>query len=333
MKYRNWKGLHLSAVGMGCMGISHAYGKPLEKTDAIALLRQAVEMGYTFFDTAEIYGTSDDPHINEELVGEALRPYRNQVVIATKFGIGFDKTSGKIPYPLVADSRPETIRKSVEGSLKRLGVDCIDLYYQHRIDPNIAPEEVATVMKALIQEGKIRHWGISECTESYLRRANAVCPVTAIQNRYSMMYRNYESLFPTLEELGVALVAFSPLANGFLSGKYDANSQFEAGTDYRGTMPQFQAKAVAENQELLTDLHRIAAEKQATPAQIALAWMLCKKPWIFPIPGTRNLERMQENAGASEIMLTPEEVQKIDAMLEAVPMSAVYGGVSTRGTV
>lgn len=239
MKYRNWKGMHLSAVGMGCMGLSHAYGKPLEKKDAVALLQKAVEMGYTFFDTAEVYGTSDDPHINEELVGEALRPYRSQVVIATKFGIGFDKSGGKIPYPLVADARPETIRKSVEGSLKRLGVECIDLYYQHRIDPNTSPEEVADVMAKLIQEGKIRHWGISECDESYLRRAHAVCPVTAIQNRYSMMYRNYEQLFPVLEELGVALVAFSTLANGFLSGRYDANSRFEAGTDYRGTMPQF----------------------------------------------------------------------------------------------
>lgn len=332
MKYRNWKGMHLSAVGMGCMGLSHAYGKPLEKKDAIALLQQAAAMGYTFFDTAEVYGTSNDPHINEKLVGEALLPYRNQVTIATKFGIGFDQSSGKIPYPLIADSRPETIRKSVEGSLKRLGVDCIDLYYQHRIDPNTAPEEVADTMASLIQEGKIRHWGISECDESYLRRAHAVCPVTAIQNRYSMMYRNYEKLFPVLEELGVAFVAFSPLANGFLSGKYDANSQFDAGTDYRGTMPQFQAEAVAKNQELLTDLHQIATEKQATPAQIALAWMLCKKPWIFPIPGTRNVERMQENANAADILLSPAEVEKIDAMLDAVPMSAVYGGVTTRGT-
>lgn len=331
MKYRNWKGMHLSAVGMGCMGLSHAYGKPLEKKDAVALLQKAVEMGYTFFDTAEVYGTSDDPHINEELVGEALRPYRSQVVIATKFGIGFDKSGGKIPYPLVADARPETIRKSVEGSLKRLGVECIDLYYQHRIDPNTSPEEVADVMAKLIQEGKIRHWGISECDESYLRRAHAVCPVTAIQNRYSMMYRNYEQLFPVLEELGVALVAFSTLANGFLSGRYDANSRFEAGTDYRGTMPQFQAEAVAENQELLAYLHQIAAEKQATPAQIALVWMLCKKPWIIPIPGTRNPERMQENANAADVALSPAEVEKIDAMLDKIPVSAVYGGVATRG--
>ena len=219
----------------------------------------------------------------------------------------------------------------MEGSLKRLGVECIDLYYQHRIDPNTSPEEVADVMAKLIQEGKIRHWGISECDESYLRRAHAVCPVTAIQNRYSMMYRNYEQLFPVLEELGVALVAFSTLANGFLSGRYDANSRFEAGTDYRGTMPQFQAEAVAENQELLAYLHQIAAEKQATPAQIALVWMLCKKPWIIPIPGTRNPERMQENANAADVALSPAEVEKIDAMLDKIPMSAVYGGVATRG--
>ena len=267
----------------------------------------------------------------EDQMPDESIPTARQTAIATKFGIGFDKSGGKIPYPLVADARPETIRKSVEGSLKRLGVECIDLYYQHRIDPNTSPEEVADVMAKLIQEGKIRHWGISECDESYLRRAHAVCPVTAIQNRYSMMYRNYEQLFPVLEELGVALVAFSPLANGFLSGRYDANSRFEAGTDYRGTMPQFQAEAVAENQELLAYLHQIAAEKQATPAQIALVWMLCKKPWIIPIPGTRNPERMQENANAADVALSPAEVEKIDAMLDKIPMSAVYGGVATRG--
>lgn len=330
MKYRHMDDLTISAVGMGCMGLSHAYGSPVEKKEAVYLLQKAVEMGYTFFDTAEVYGTQDNPHINEEIVGEALRPYKAKVVIATKFGIGFDKECGKYPYPLIANARPETIRKSVEGSLKRLGIECIDLYYQHRIDPNIPPEEVAGVMSELIKEGKIKRWGISECNEEYLRKAHAVCPVAAIENRYSMMYREYESLFPTLEELGVALVAFSPMANGFLSGKYNKNSTFESGTDYRPTMPQFQADAIEKNQELLTFLRHIAQEKNATPAQISLAWMICKKPYIIPIPGTRNENRLLENAGSADIELSASEVQKLDEMLDKIPMSEVYGGVRTR---
>ena len=271
------KDLTVSAVGLGCMGFSHAYGAPTSEKEAIRLLRRAFDLGYTFFDTAEVYGTADDPHVNEELVGKALADVKQQVVIATKFGLRFDRDSGKVPLPLVPDSRPETIRRSVEGSLKRLGVDHIDLYFQHRMDPTVEPEEVAGVMADLIKEGKITHWGISEATEDYLRRANGVCPVTAVQNRYSMMARHYESLFPVLEELEIGFVAFSPMANGFLTGKYGKGQQFDPQTDYRAFMPQFTDEAVSENAALLKLLHDMATEKKATPAQISLAWMLCKK--------------------------------------------------------
>ncbi len=319
------KGLTVSAVGLGCMGFSHAYGPPTEKKEAIRLLRQAVEIGYTFFDTAEVYGTPDDPHDNECLVGEALAPYRDQAVIATKFGLRFDFQSGKVPLPLILDSRPETIRQSVEGSLRRLKTDHIDLYFQHRIDPAVSPEEVAGVMADLIREGKITHWGISEAQEEYLRRAHAVCPVTAIQNRYSMMARHYESLFPVLQELHVGLVAFSPIANGFLSGRYGKGVQFDTKQDYRASMPQFTAEAAEQNQTLLKLLNSMARQKDATPAQISLAWMLCKKPWIVPIPGTRKPERMRENAGAAEVALTPAEVRMLDDALDGMEMSAVFG--------
>lgn len=216
----------------------------MEKQQTITAIRQAVDMGYTFFDTAEVYGTAEDPHINEELVGEALLPYRNQVVIATKFGLRFDFEGGKVPLPLVPDSRPEAIRKAVEGSLRRLKTDHIDLYFQHRIDPQVPPEEVAGVMAELMREGKITHWGISEANEKYLRRAHAVCPVTAVQNRYSMMARSYETLFPALEELGIGLVAFSPMANGFLTAQYGKEARFDARNDYRASMPQFTADAM-----------------------------------------------------------------------------------------
>lgn len=318
--------LKVSAVGLGCMGLSHAYGEPTEKKEAVRIFQQAVEMGYTFFDTAEVYGTATDPHINEELVGEVLRPYGDKVVIATKFGIRFDMQAGIHPYPLITDSRPEAIRTSLEGSLKRLGVETIDLYYQHRIDPKVSPEEVAGVMADLIREGKIKHWGISEANEDYLRRAHAVCPVTAVQNRYSMMYRDYECLFPVLEELGVALVAFSPMANGFLSGKYDQNSKFNQENDYRASMPQFQADAVRKNRNLLKMLGDMARSYDSTPAQISLAWMLCKKPYIIPIPGTRKLERLWENAGAVNIHLLPADVSALDEELARMEMSAVFGG-------
>lgn len=315
----------VSAVGLGCMGFSHAYGAPMEKQQTITAIRQAVDMGYTFFDTAEVYGTAEDPHINEELVGEALLPYQNQVVIATKFGLRFDFEGGKVPLPLVPDSRPEAIQKAVEGSLRRLKTDHIDLYFQHRIDPQVPPEEVAGVMAELMREGKITHWGISEANEEYLRRAHAVCPVTAVQNRYSMMARSYETLFPALEELGIGLVAFSPMANGFLTAQYGKEARFDARNDYRASMPQFTADAMDRNQELLWLLHTYAEKKHATPAQISLAWMLCKKPWIVPIPGTRKVERMQENAGSAEVVLSAEEVEMLDTALDHMEMSSVYG--------
>ena len=320
------KDLAVSAVGLGCMGFSHAYGTPTEKDEAVRLIRQAAEMGYTFFDTAEVYGTPEDPHVNERLVGEALAPIRDKVVIASKFGLRFDFASGKVPVPLIPDSHPETIRHSVEGSLKRLGTDHIELYFQHRIDPAVEPEEVAGVMAGLIREGKITHWGISEANEDYLRRANAVCPVTAVENRYSMMARQYESLFPVLEELGVGLVAFSPMANGFLTGRYGKGQHFDPRTDYRAAMPQFTDAAVEQNAALLSLLNDMAAQKKATPAQISMAWMLCKKPWIVPIPGTRKPERMAENAGAAGIRLTAQEVQALDDALDQMEMSAVFGG-------
>ena len=320
------KNLEVSSVGLGCMGFSHAYGAPTEKKEAIRALRRAVELGYTFFDTAEVYGTPDDPHINEELVGEALAPVREDVKIATKFGLRFDLDSGIVPYPLIPDSRPETIRKSVEGSLKRLWTDHIDLYFQHRIDPQVEPEEVAEVMAQLIREGKVLHWGISEANEEYLQRAHAVCPVTAIQNRYSMMARHYENLFPVLEELNIGFVAFSPMANGFLTGKYGKESQFDKKIDYRASMPQFSQEGVEKNRQLLDLLHRLADQKNATDAQISLAWMLCKYPWIVPIPGTRKYDRMKENAGAADVLLSAEEIGMIDEALNHMEMSEVFGG-------
>ena len=319
------KDFTVSAVGLGCMGFSHAYGAPTGHDEAVAAIRQAVEIGYTMFDTAEVYGTADDPHANERLVGEALAPYRDKVRIVSKFGIHFAE-SDTPNKPLIPDARPETIRASVEGSLKRLGTDHIDLYFQHRIDPNVEPEAVAGVMADLMKEGKILHWGISEANADYLRRAHAVCPVTAVENRYSMMARQYEELFPLLEELKVGLVAFSPMANGLLTGRYGKNDRFDPKLDYRSSMPQFTPEAADQNRQLLTLLDRLAAEKSGTPAQISLAWMLCKKPWIVPIPGTRRVERMKENAGAADIRLTAAEVAAIDRALDETPMSAVFGG-------
>ena len=322
--------LNVSAVGLGCMGFSHAYGAPTEEAEAVRLIRRAFDLGYTFFDTAEVYGTADDPHVNETLVGKALADVKNHTVIATKFGLRFDQESGKVPLPLVADSRPETIRKSVEGSLKRLGTDHIDLYFQHRIDPGVEPETVAEVMADLIREGKITHWGISEANEDYLRRAHAVCPVTAVQNRYSMMARQHEALFPVLEELHVGFVAFSPMANGLLTGAYGKDAKFDPKLDYRSAMPQFTPEAADQNQELLRLLHNLAEQKGATPAQISLAWMLCKKPYLVPIPGSRKVERMKENAGAAEVVLSPAEVETLDKILDTIPMSAVFGGTAVK---
>ena len=320
------KDLKVSAVGFGCMGLSHAYGAPLDEREAVKLIRRAFDCGYTFFDTAEIYGTEDDPHANERLVGEALAPVRDKAVIATKFGLSFDMESGVVPYPIIPDSRPETIRRSLECSLARLRTDHIDLYYQHRPDPKVEPETVAEVMAELIREGKITHWGISEANEEYLRRAHAVCPVTAVQNRYSMMARWHEALFPALEERGVGFVAFSPMANGLLTGKYGKGSRFDARYDYRAAMPQFADEAAEKNAALMSLLHRYAEEKCATPAQISMAWMLCRKPWIVPIPGTRSETRMEENAEAAAVALSAEEVRAIDAALDGMEMSAVFGG-------
>lgn len=320
------KDLQVSAIGLGCMGMSHAYGPAADKKEMTELLARAVDLGYTLFDTAEVYGTPDNPHDNEELLGQALKPYRDKIVLASKCGIRFDETSPEVNKPLVPDSRPETIKKSIDGSLMRLQTDHLDLYYIHRIDRTIPIEETAGAMKELMEQGKITHWGISETDEETLRRAHAVCPVAAVQNRYSMMYRNYEALFPVLEELGIGFVAFSPLANGFLTAKYDKNSKFAAGTDYRSVMPQFSPEGMDQNRELIRQLLNMAEEKNATPAQISLAWMIAKKPWIVPIPGTRSYGRLIENAQAAEVKLTADEVAMLDHMLDTVPMSEVFGG-------
>ena len=322
--------LTVSAVGLGCMGFSHAYGAPTEKKEAIRSIRAACDLGYTLFDTAETYGTAADPHENEKLVGEALKDVRNSVQIVTKFGIRFDETSTAVNKPLIPDSRPETIRSSAEGSLRRLQTDHIDLYFQHRMDPRVEPEAVARVMADLIREGKITHWGISEATEDYLRRAHAVCPVTAVQNRYSMMARQHEALFPVLEELHIGFVAFSPMANGLLTGAYGKDSRFDPRLDYRSAMPQFTPEAAEQNRALLELLRDLAERKRATPAQISLAWMLCKKPYIVPIPGSRKVERMRENAGAAEVVLSPAEVEALDKALDTIPMSAVFGGTAAK---
>ena len=317
------KDLTVSTVSLGCMGMTHAFGAPADVAEMTKLLHAAVDFGYTMFDTAECYTgvfTDGTTAYNEELVGSALSPYRDKVVIATKFGVHHS------PNGLLLDSRPETIRKAVEGSLSRLHTDFIDLYYQHRIDPNIAPEEVAGVMAGLIREGKIRYWGISEATEDYLRRAHAVCPVTAIQNRYSMLYRDYDKMFPLLEELQIGYVAFSPLANGVLSDCYGKDFKFEAGTDYRSFMPQFKPEAFDENAELFTYIRALAEERGATPAQISLAWMICKHKNLVPIPGTRKLSRLKENALAGDILLNDAEVSAIDEKLDTIQMSAVFGG-------
>lgn len=319
-------GLRVSAVGLGCMGMSHGYGLPADKREMTRLLEDAVDMGYTLFDTAEIYGTSADPHANEELLGAALRPYRDHVVLATKFGLTFDDPEGAGPHPIIPDSSPEAIRRAVEGSLRRLRTDHIDLYYQHRIDPAVEPEVVAGAMLDLIAEGKILHWGISEANEDYLRRAHAICRVTAVQNRYSMMARWYETLFPVLEELGIGFVAFSPLANGLLTMNYSVSSEFDPYSDYRAAMPQFKKESFSKNQKLFDFILRLADEHHATPSQISLAWMLCKKPWIVPIPGTRHLCRLKENAGAPDVRLTEEEIDEIDSALDSMPMSDVFGG-------
>lgn len=323
MEKRKLGNLEVSSMGFGCMGLSHAYGTAMEKSQAITVLKEAYEMGYTLFDTAECYtGIFEDGSIsyNEEIVGEALQRVRDKVVISSKFGVRTAKDKS-----LQLDSRSETIRSSVEESLKKLKTDHIDLYYQHRIDPKTTPEEVAATMKDLIKEGKILHWGISETTEEYLRRAHAVCPVTAVQNRYSMMARWHQSLFPVVEELNVGFVAFSPMANGFLTAKYDQNSRFDGDSDYRTFMPQYTEEGMKKGKDVLTLLETLAKEKNATPAQISLAWMLCQKPWIVPIPGSRKIARLEENKKAASIEISADEIDKINAALDKMDV-LVFGG-------
>ena len=305
--------LQVSAVGLGCMGFSHAYGTALDKKEAIARIREAVDMGYTFFDTAEVYvGQYADgtPAMNEELVGEALKPIRDKVVVATKGGI----TLGSQHHTL-SDASPASLRRSLEQSLRRLQTDTIDLYYQHRIDAAREPEEVAYTMQTFIKEGKIRHWGISNASPGYIRRAHAVCPITAVQERYSLMYRQTSQLFPLLEELHIGFVAYSPLANGFLSGLYKGTEQFDKELDFRSWMPQYTEEGVQKAKELTHFLVGLSTEKNATPAQISLAWMLCKNPYIVPIPGTTKAKRLRENAEAADITLSEEDIKKIDQVL------------------
>ena len=300
-------GLEVSAIGLGCMGMSFSYGPPKDKKEMISLLDAAVERGITFFDTAEVYG----PFTNEELVGEALAPFRKQVVIATKFG--FD-LSGSDTRPGAAglNSRPEHIKEAVEGSLKRLKVDVIDLLYQHRVDPNVAIEDVASAVKELIQQGKVKHFGLSEAGAQTIRRAHAVQPLTALQSEYSLWTRTPEKeVIPTLEELGIGFVPYSPLGKGFLTGKIDENAKFDS-TDFRSTLPRFTPEALKANQALIELLGRIAERKKAAPAQIALGWLLTQRPWIVPIPGTTKLKRLEENIGAVELELTPADLREIE---------------------
>lgn len=303
-------GLDVSAIGLGCMGLSHGYGTPVSKADGIALIRGAVERGVTFFDTAEFYG----PFTNEELVGEALAPVRDRVVIATKFG--FKITEGAVPRGM--DSRPEHIREVADASLKRLRTDVIDLFYQHRVDPEVPIEDVAGTVRDLIQEGKVRHFGLSEAGADTIRRAHAVQPVTALQSEYSLWWREPEtSVFPTLEELGIGFVPFSPLGRGFLTGAIDASTTFLA-NDFRNTSPRFAPEARAANQALVDRVGAIAARKGVTRAQIALAWVLAQRPWIVPIPGTTKLHRLEENIAATGVELTADDLRDIEAALASV---------------
>lgn len=313
MKYRELgkSGLKVSAMGLGCMGMSHGYGAASDKAEMIKLIHQAVEKGVTFFDTAEVYG----PYANEELVGEALEPYRKEVVIATKCGIQI--VDGK----QIVIGKPETIRRSIEGSLKRLRTEYIDLYYLHRVDPDTPIEEVAETMKLLQQEGKIRHWGVSEAGVQTIRRAHAVFPLTAVQSEYSMWWREPEKeLLPTLEELGIGFVPFSPLGKGFLTGSINKDTRFDK-SDFRNIVPRFTTENLNANQVIIDFIKILANEKNATPAQIALAWVLAVKPWIAPIPGTTKLSRLEENLQSINVEITPEELKKINDMLNSIPIS------------
>src|SRR5208282_575286 len=299
--------LEVSAIGLGCMGMSFSYGPPKDKQEMTSLLRAAVERGITFFDTAEVYG----PFTNEELVGEALAPFRGKVVIATKFGFDLSGSDHR-PGAAGLNSRPEHIKQAVEGSLKRLKVQTIDLLYQHRVDPNVPIEDVAGAVKELIQAGKVKHFGLSEAGAKTIRRAHAVQPLTALQSEYSLWWRKPEAeVLPTLEELGIGLVPYSPLGKGFLTGKMDENTKFGS-SDFRSTLPRFTPEALKTNQAVVDLLGRIAKQKGATPAQIALAWLLAQKPWIVPIPGTTKLSRLEENIGSLAIKLTADDLREID---------------------
>jgi aryl-alcohol dehydrogenase-like predicted oxidoreductase len=302
--------LEVSAIGLGCMGLSYGYGPATEKQQAITLIRAAVERGITFFDTAEAYG----PYKNEELLGEALAPFRDQVVIATKFGFEFDSDGGQSGM----NSRPEHIREVAESSLKRLKTDVIDLFYQHRVDPNVPIEDVAGTVKELIREGKVKHFGLSEAGVQTIRRAHAVQSVTALQSEYSLWWREPEKeVLPTLEELGIGFIPFSPLGKGFLTGAINENTRFDS-TDFRNVVPRFTPEARKANLDLVDLLGEIAARKQVTPAQIALAWLLVQKPWIVPIPGTTKLHRLEENIGAADVELTPDDLGEIEEALSKI---------------
>lgn len=306
-KIKLGNGLEVSAIGLGCMGMTQSYPPFPKKEESIAFIREAFAMGVTFFDTAEVYG----PFTNEELVGEALEPFRNQVIIATKFGFNFEQGG-------IVDSRPETIKKAIEGSLKRLRTNYIDLYYQHRVDPNVPIEEVAYTMKELMQQGKIRHWGLSEANSETMRRAHAICPVTALQSEYSMMYRKpEENVLATLEELGIGFVPFSPLGKGFLTGAIQSDTAFEA-TDFRNSIPRFDEENRKSNQSIVALVSAMAEKKGVTPAQIALAWVMAQKPWIAPIPGTKKLHRLKENIGASEVVLSEAEQRELTTALNQI---------------
>jgi aryl-alcohol dehydrogenase-like predicted oxidoreductase len=299
-------GLEVPAIGLGCMGMSFGYGPAKNKQEMIPVIRAAVERGVTFFDTAEVYG----PFINEELVGEALAPFREQVVIATKFGFKLDPNTGK---QAGLNTRPEHIKQVAEGSLRRLRVDAIDLFYQHRVDPDVPIEDVAGAVKGLIQEGKVKHFGLSEAGVKTIRRAHSVQPVTALQSEYSLWTRGPEKeVLPTIEELGIGFVPYSPLGKGFLTGKMDENTKLDS-SDFRNILPRFTPEARKANQALVDLLNKIAERKKATPAQIALAWLLAQKPWIVPIPGTTKLARLEENIGAAAIELTPDDLRDIDS--------------------
>src|SRR5881275_1106424 len=305
--------LEVSALGLGCMGLSFGYGPAVNKQQGISLIRAAVERGVTFFDTAEVYG----PYTNEELVGEALAPFRHQVKIATKFGFKIDPTSGK---QVGLDSRPEHIKRVAEGSLKRLKTDVIDLFYQHRVDPNMPIEDVAGAVRELIQQGKVKHFGLSEAGVQTIRRAHAVQPVAALQSEYSLWWRQpEEEIIPTLEELGIGFVPFSPLGKGFLTGKIDESTTFDS-SDFRNIVPRFTPEARKANGELVELLRAVAEKKKATPAQIALAWLLAQKPWITPIPGTTKMHRLEENIGAAEIELTPDDLREIESTASKITL-------------